>query len=308
MNSERRRKRIEEQQWNGFYRAKVTGVDIDDNDYGAIRVFIPDMMTELDNDYDEETMGLKAYPANSPLGGYNDDNEESYFQSTVYVPLKGSYVWVFFESGNVNRPFYFSGFNYKQAKLPPENRDGEEPHKVYTIIKTHSGRSIIVSDSEDIQRIEITGKKREMEDGPSGDENSIYQIDDNQTTVLLDERDGREKLLIRSRKGDYINFDIENRNVNIKCQNNIEIKSGGSINLQSDEDINLKAVGSINQQTINGEFNILSGNSLYLTSEIQTHIRALDVVSLDGSYIFSGSGLSISASSTIDASPVGERD
>lgn len=230
-----------------FYRAQVTEVDIEGNAYGAVRVFIPDLMIEgVEPNFGSDPYGIVAYPANAPIGGYNMPNEEdSKYANSVYVPLKGSWVWVRFENGNTSRCFYTSSFQCKQAMVPPENRNVDTPHKVYTIIKSQSGRAIIVCDSEDQQRVEITGKKREIKDPVEGDNESVYKIDDNMTTILLDERDGKEKLLIRTHKGDFLNIDIENRKLQGFFEEGIILKTNGNIDIQAKKDVNIKVGGDM---------------------------------------------------------------
>jgi hypothetical protein len=245
-----------------FYRAKVTEVNIEKNKYGAVRVFIPDLMVDgIDKDwagngsssenycecqdddlcmdkkfgwvdqngnpvfdesdyyqnpvnpksylgYDEygntyekflfgvdgetkageepkdEPYGIIAYPANSPIGGYNEEDPCSHYQTTVYTPLKGEWLWVFFEGNNTSHCFYFAAFKYKHATLPCENLGLREPNRSYTLLKTKMGRSIVVCDSRDQQRIEIMGKKRFLpsraggSNNPRGDLWSTYAIDE----------------------------------------------------------------------------------------------------------------------------------
>src|SRR5690606_35021272 len=89
---------------------------------------------------------------------------------------------------------------------------------------------------EDEQRVEITGKKRNMGGGPSGSA-GVYDIDGNMNTILLDERDGQEKLLIRTRKGDYIHFDVDERRIQIYCKDDIRIETEGHLHLAAGKGI-----------------------------------------------------------------------
>ena len=79
-----------------------------------------------------------AYPAcGFPLGGYNQDDKDknSYYASSFTVPLPGSYVFVFFEGGNIDQCYYFASWLGKQSqqneksinpvKAPPENRGAD---------------------------------------------------------------------------------------------------------------------------------------------------------------------------------------
>lgn len=270
--------------FNDFYRAQVTEVDIDDNDYGAVRVFIPDLMIEgIEPNFGNENYGIIAYPGNNTLGGYNGDEEEDCsFQASVDVPLLGSWVWIRFESGNTGRCFYTNAFQYKQAKVPPENRDVDEPHKVHTY-KLGSGRSFIISDSEDQARVEITGKRRKLtspkrqppegedhsERPPDNEVGSVYDIDDNMTTILLDERENKQKLLIRTYKGDFIHIDIDQRELQAYFKNDISIKTDGKLSIEAEEiHIESKKNTHITSQS---DFHVVSKSS-YLNQDRSCYI------------------------------------
>jgi len=146
--------------------------------------------------------------------------------------------------------------------LPPENRigiDGSEivePHRVYTIIKTYAGRAIIVSDDEDTQRIEITGKKADI--GSIGDAEGVagstYKIDENMTTILFDERTGKEKILIRTRLGDFFHIDVDERELQTYFKNDIKIKTDGNFYLTVGENLEAKVAGEIHLESTKATF------------------------------------------------------
>lgn len=270
--------------WYGMYRAKVVEVDIDENDYAAVRVFIPDLFVSefmYPDDFDEDTDGLIAYPANNIMGSYNtsDLDGDSFYQACISVPRKNSWVWIFFEGGDTSRAFYTAGFMCRNSKVPPENRDVEDPHKVFTL-KSGSGRAIIICDSEDQQRVEITGKKRTLSGGPSG-EGSVYEIDGNMTTILIDERDGSEKILIRSHKGDFLNFDVEERKLMAEFESDIIFKtkgkfqidadqgilmnsSAGPATIKSQQDASIKSTSNVNINSDGSEINVRAGSNVYI--------------------------------------------
>jgi len=152
---------------------------------------------------------------------------------------------IFFENGNPNNPYYISGLDLENSMVLPECQTGEYDKK-WVIFKSHDGRCIVISDDSEDARIEITGKKRQINNPPSGDVSSTTTIDGNMTTILLDERSGSEKLLVRTYKGDFLNIDIENRKLQIKFESDITIESSGSIFIKAAADINLKADGNIN--------------------------------------------------------------
>ena len=269
---------------SGFYRGKVTEVDIEENKYGAVRVFIPQLMTDTDPDYDEGTMGLIAYPLNNYMGGYNEDDEGSYFQASVHVPLKGAWVCIMFEGGNANRPFYFGAFNFRHAEVPPENLGVKEPHKVHTL-KMQSGRSLIFCDSEDQARVEITGKRRQLQNSKPSGEGGVYNIDGNMNTILLDERDGSEKLLIRTYKGDYIHVDIDEQQLQCYFKNDIIIQTDGNLHFRVKKDINFNAEGNI-QWATNGDSNYYSGGSVRMTQGGTFNVKSDGINAIDGLHTF----------------------
>jgi len=147
----------------GNYRGKVLK-NHDENFFGKVFIWIPDIMPDIDpdNEPSNENLinGLWAYPANNPLGGRSGiEKEDQWGQGSCYVPKIGSYVWVFFEGGNINRPWYFGSCDIETSKVLPENQVGKNPEHKWTLFKSSQGRTIIVSDDCD-GRVEITGKKR----------------------------------------------------------------------------------------------------------------------------------------------------
>ena len=220
---------------NVFKRAKVVD-NVDSDQHGQVMLWIQDLMPLIKDDE-----GIWGKPANNPLGGRNDENEsDNHFMGSSYVPAKGSWVWVFFENNNINRPFYFGSLDLKNTKILPECQVGNNPEKKWVILKTHDGRTIVISDDSDDARIEFTGKKRKLKNPPSGDTDSVYTIDENQTTILFDERENKEKVLIRTHKGDFFHVDINEQKLQAYFKEGIELKSDGDINITG-KNINLKA-------------------------------------------------------------------
>jgi uncharacterized protein involved in type VI secretion and phage assembly len=139
----------------GNYRAVVVD-NKDKEQFGRVLVWIPDLMPEVDR-----TKGIWARPANNPLGGRNtEDSSDNNYMGMSYIPAKGSWVFVFFEGGNINKPYYFGALDLENTKVLPENQVGSEYEKKWTLIKSGEGRAVVVSDDPDDERVEITGKKR----------------------------------------------------------------------------------------------------------------------------------------------------
>ena len=270
----------------GFYRAKVTN-NKDPEKYGRVKIWIPDLMPDIDST--DPNVHLWARPANNPLGGRNNiDDEDQYYSGTSYIPKKGSWVWCFFENGNPNRPYYWGALDIENSPVLAENQYGENYQHKWTIFKSSQGRCIVISDDPDDMRLEITGKKRKIKNPPSGDVTSVYNIIDNQTTILLDERSGKEKVLIKTYKGDYLNFDIETRKLHIYTADDIHIKSDNSIYIEAKNNIHLK-----------------SGANTFISAGGEIHENAAANVNIDGANTYIQSGTSIPA---LNANPIGIRN
>ena len=263
--------------WNGRYRAKVTDAK-DPKKLGRVKVWIPDTMHELEPFQEVDGVkvsvneGMWALPANNPIGGRNTNDPEGdhYYQGSCMIPPENSWVWIFFENGNPSEPRYDGACDLENTEVLPENRMGEDYHKKWTLYKTRMGRCIILSDDTHDERVEITGKKRLIQGGPSEDEESVYPIIKNQSTIIIDEREGQEKILIEDYKGNFLKFDIESEELHINFHDNITIHSDKSITLDAGEDINciagrnMKTLVGMNPESILGDsaLGALSGGLL----------------------------------------------
>jgi hypothetical protein len=255
----------------GNYRAKV--VDNKDKEmFGRILVWIPDIMPDI-----PDTQGLWARPANNPIGGRNapankggGDLEENYYMGSSFIPRKGAWVWVFFEAGNINRPYYFGALDLENTPVLPENQydkdvpnSGKNYEDKWTIFKSNDGRAIVISDDPDDKRVEITGRKKLMKSKdltqpPTGDVYSVYRIISNQNTILLDERDGKEKILIKTHKGDFIHIDIDDSDLEIQFSRDMHLALGGNLFVRTQGEMHFLSGGGITMSTA-GEINLFAG-------------------------------------------------
>lgn len=310
----------------GNYRAKVVD-NKDPKKCGRVLVWIPDIMLE---EHVEPTKGLWARPANNPAGGRNSEEDDAHtFMGSSFVPKTGAWVWIFFEAGNVNRPYYFGALDLEHPtdspSVLPECQTGDYPHK-WVIFKSHDGRCIVVSDDSGDERVEITGKKRNISQPPHGDTTSVYEIDGNQTVILLDEMAGREKLLIRTRLGDYIHIDIEEQQLQAYFKNDMILKTDGNLHLKVAKDILVKCDKNINveatlditrkagtdiKDTAGSEFHKDSGANMFVTSGADHHTKATGQINRDGAMISDQGGSAqpdTPAQSVTPTPPEGNRD
>lgn len=310
----------------GFYRALI--VDNKDPDkYGRVLVWIPAIMPEVEI---KKENGLWARPANNEVGGRNltklvEGSDEHYYMGASHIPKIGSWVFIFFEAGNINNPYYFGSCDLENTPVLPENQVGSNYEDKWTIFKSHKGRTLVVSDDPDDERVEITGKKREITNEPTGDIESVFKIDDNQTVILLDEREGLEKILIRTVKGDYIHVDIDQRrlqayfedDIRIECGNEISIKAANNIRIETDTNMFIQTGKNMDTKVGESKF-IQTGKNFDInvgeTETIQTGSNHSTLVggtcTRDAQMIYDQSGMSGPAAEADPAEPIepeGER-
>jgi len=270
-----------------MYRSLVVN-NKDPEKKGRVMVWVPDIMPDIPKD-----QGIWARPANNPVGGRNNEEDsEHHFMGSCYIPKKGSWTFVFFELGNPNRPYYFGALDIENTTVLAENRVGTNYEDKWTIFKSHDGRCVVVSDDDDDERIEITGKKRQISEPPSGDEDSVYNIDSNQTTILLDERSGKEKVLIRTHKGDFFHIDIDEQQLHAYFKDEIHIKTDSKLFIKAADEIHIKSDKKMYLES-GEELYIKTSKSSYFESTENTNIKAT------GDLFLSGSNIHIKGTSSI---------
>ncbi len=307
----------------GNWRAQVVD-NKDTKKFGRVLVYIPALMPEVD-----KKDGLWARPANNPLGGRNmEADSDHHYMGTSYIPKKGSWVFIFFEGGNINLPYYFGALELENTTVLPECQVGSNYENKWVLLKTHEGRAIVMSDDPDDARTEITGKKRQLSSPPTGDTGSVYTIDGNQTTILFDEREGKEKVLIRTYKGDFFHIDIDERKLQAEFESDIVIKTKGKFQVTAEDNIDIlsntgdiaieagsgnvdiKADSNVNQES-GADFNIKSGGNLNLEAAKALNELAGANVNIDGTILNEQSGTATpagGASGATEANPEGGRD
>ena len=245
----------------GLYRALVIDPD-DPKQTGRVKVRIPDIMTNKATCGEFCEKGLWARPGNLQLGGRNVRDtlgprcfyDDALYQGQCLIPPKGSHVFIFFEKGDPNRPFYFGAADYGQNKILAEHRTGGKQYLKWTPMKTHQGRAMIFSDDPFDARVEITGKKRILHNPPDGDFQSVYQIDNNQTIFMIEERPDHEKVMLKDYHGNYMKM-IQNDagrsdqfhlwmkdDIHIETLKNIYITAHENIHIRAYQDIYINAL------------------------------------------------------------------
>ena len=238
---------------SGFYRALVVSA-ADPAKQGRVKVRIPDIM--VDKGWGTGVWcenGIWARPANNWIGGRNIydtkgsrcSHTDAWYQGSCMPPPKGSHVFIFFEKGDPSHPFYFAAADYGQTKVLPENRVGPQWWNKWTPIKTREGRAFVISDDPYDARVELTGKKRQIHNTPDGDTQSVFDIDGNQSVILIDERPSHEKIFVKDYRGNYIKMIQDENGINdqlhVFFKDDIHIETLKNIYIQAHENIHITA-------------------------------------------------------------------
>jgi len=293
--------------YDNFYRAIV--IDVKDKEkFGRVKVFIPDLMKEDKFKKDE---GMWAWPANNPVGGRNKrDNEKiwCHHYGTCYIPEDGSFVWIWFECDNPNRPYYMCAMDISHKPVPPENQLGGKWWSKWTIMRSPRGRVIIVSDDPDDERVELTGKKRLYDPKQDDASGSVYTIDNNQSVILMDERNSKEKILIKDYKGNFINLVQKDDTLHVKMKGDLKIQIEKDSHITLEGDVNIHVKGNVKYKVDGNITKEVSGKETNkLTGSLE--IQSGDKIAMDGSniYLNSGEANPDSITTTPDL-PEGERE
>lgn len=155
----------------------------------------------------------EAWARLATLMGGND-------RGTVFYPEVDDEVLVAFEQGNINYPYVIGALWNGQDKPPEKNSDGENNIKM---IKSRSGHTIKIDDTDGSEKIEIIDKSEENK-------------------ICIDS--ANKKITIEC--GGDIELSASNGKVSINAKE-IEIKSASSsIKIESAAGMDLKASGTMN--------------------------------------------------------------
>ena len=139
--------------FNGFYRGQVTN-NLDPQQLGQIQVQVLPMLSGV---------APALLPWASPAGPLFSGSGTGY--GTFMVPEIGSWVWVFFEQGNIYQPVYFASASDGVHGIPSESQTNYPNRRVihtkagiviYTddttktiVLKTPGGLSATLDDASD---------------------------------------------------------------------------------------------------------------------------------------------------------------
>lgn len=212
-------------EYNGKYRGKCVD-NKDPNKSGRIKAWIPHLMAGKVN----ESEGIWVYPAtdyaacNKEASGGVDDC------GSLMIPPVGSFVWVFFEAGDPNKGRYEGGCVI-EGQIPTEQQAGAEYWNKHTVIKTPTGRQMLVSDAPEDACVIIRGKDRSkgartVKDDPRREDSH---------EIVVWETAGEKYILSKTGAGHYMVLDETQNLIRIQhpCGSFIEFRPNGDIVIQA---------------------------------------------------------------------------
>ena len=281
---------------NGMYRGKVMKTS-DPDKVGYVKVLVYGIHEKFDN---VDTLP-SAYVMQAYGGGQN--------YGTFYIPPVGSTVLVAFENGDPNAPIVVGTWFGGQAGIdehPSEVPKSLQNCQIEHVQPTATGSTTTTQEVEEIDEVyssqdalkesyrheprnlitkSFKGHSIEIDDtgiGDDGEPDEDQSTEKNQgiriTTrkknlIHFVDEDGKEAIIIRDRKNNYIQIDIENQNININVENNKNSIIHNNKNEEIYNDRNVEIHNDDNKQVdgtwnvhCNGDINIDSDTNINMTS------------------------------------------
>ncbi len=246
-----------------FHRALV----LDNNDpkfFGRVKVYIPDIMAPINTQppsnsnmpansippnsspppISPNAPGLWALPANTGFSGSNSQmpTEGGQFSGSSLIPVVGQWIWIFFENGDLNRPYYIGGLNIKDTPITYENTQGSQPYNKWILFRSPSGKKVSISDDPTDTQVKITGSMK----NPT----AISDTSDHTTFSIL-ETNGTRQVVMQDPNGNYFRMQQDANKIEIVSNSNTILNTGQTqvaINHDNDQVMMKNSTGTVNMQ------------------------------------------------------------
>jgi hypothetical protein len=258
---------------NGFYRA-VVEENNDPDKRGRVRVRIWGLHTEKKIKSDTEGIPTNELPWAEPCLPIHEGGVSGF--GMFGVPLQGSHVMIFFESGNISQPRYFAslpsfptiksdkttGFNDPQGKYPLEKRLNEPDY--HRLARGVTDKTLVEKKNSDKAQgvatasgetwnepslygtvyphnfviVTHAGVVIEMDSTP--DHNRLHLYHPSNSYIEIG-HDG--DMIIRNQSNRY-NIVLGSSNSHVKGNENITADE--NVNIFAGTDVNIKATGNVN--------------------------------------------------------------
>lgn len=185
----------------------------DEEGLGRVKVKFP-WLSETDESYWARVL--------SPMAGKE--------RGIYFLPEVNDEVLVAFAHGDMESPYILGALWNGEDKPPETNSDGKNNRRM---IKSRSGHQIILDDTQDKEQIIIRD---------STEKNQIIIDSKNNTLSIKVEKDitieAKGKITVKSSDGDIA---IEAKNINLKAEQNCEIKAGENFQVQAKQNSEIKS-------------------------------------------------------------------
>lgn len=173
------------------------------------------------------------------------DKDESYWARIVapmagkergmyFLPEVDDEVLVAFEHGQVEFPYILGALWNGKDKPPGTNDDGKNNQR---LIKSRSGHTIVLDDTENTEKIIIRDKTGKNEIVIDSSSNAITIKSEQDLTI-----EAKSKMSLKSPNGD---LSIECQNLKIQAKQNCEIKANSQCSIQSNAGMALKCLAGV---------------------------------------------------------------
>jgi hypothetical protein len=259
----------------GTYRAKVLSTDVSEEDQlGRIKVEVPPFLVGEDTairlsqtpnivvegiPLDDLPWCLPAYPLGTGSSVWTDENNEEIPIGIFVVPDVGSFVWVFFEGGDIYQPVYFAEAPTKTKGMATRRRgpepDDEEKNHYPERRVIRFKRGIIIFDDHavtDSQSDEEAVVAYEGDTGEGGGE-LIIRVKKDIHTIAEDSYfiEVGKDVSIKTRDqfitiADGVISVTGKKDITIHSDENITIDADGKCSITVDGDADITAQGDVN--------------------------------------------------------------
>lgn len=184
-------------------------------------------IAEVTNNKDEEKLGrVKVkFP-------WLSDTDESFWARVLtpmaggdrgiyFLPEVGDEVLVAFEHGKIEFPYILGALWNGKDKPPETNEDGKNNKK---IIKSRSGHTVTLDDTDGAEKIEIVDKSKK---------NSIVVNTKENTITISADAD----ITLKSSNGKLI---LSGKEIQLDSQGDVKIKASQNMNIEAGPQLNIK--------------------------------------------------------------------
>ncbi len=169
----------------------------------------------------------------TPMAGNN--------RGIYFLPEVNDEVLVTFEQGDMNFPYILGSLWNGKDKSPIQNEDGENNQR---LIKSRSGHTIILDDTEGHEKIVIQDKTGGNKIEINSEHNTMNITVGKDLTIST-----QGKIILKSSDDD---ISLECKNLSIKTQENYQLEAGANCTIKAEANYELEAKSGLGIKCVQG--------------------------------------------------------